>query len=1008
MPPDQTRGPAQAPGTIMTPSTQRPSIADSPIKKMLADIVLTNAKRRESLDEGPRLEQIRRNLDLILTDEICRSFLVKMHELQRQLQERELRLETASSNATASVSANAASSAPAPVPTPSTTAQPQPYDTQKLTPKTPATAPKAMANSQLVRNLEMLLADPQKKKAAMDVVALFSASVSTKASSADTTPTGSGTNQPIVNGPSMPPPLARPCTPPGPPPSSASMAILPPWPLVATPDILPSIFASPMQVQNSRAGPSPSPSTNHMQTHSPSASHNHSTSPSRPRSPGPWPSGSNNSYDKPHLPPQDFPSRSRWDEKTKPSRLDTLRQIGRQHPPSPSHASRTYGRKSRSRSRERDRDQDWGRDRERERDNREGSPRYSMRPSLKWKLAHEESLRKGKGRARGMGILSSTSYPSKSPYKSPSSSYHDHKTPKSPVSPTSIRRQFALEDRSRSPPPHIHDERHRRRSYSPLSRDKDIEKDKDKDKLKYTPRNRSRDRAMAFDASPRTIKRRRSYSPRQRERERERERRAGRSKTPPNHSYRKKSRSRERIDGHSRGRSPLRHKGKERATKNETETTTPNGRRVRSSKSSSRSRSRRRSTSMSPERKTMYALPASRSYNNTPHIPSEPRSHRRNNLGYGPGGSSPVSAPQATAAAPPVGNTPVISRPLPSGPSFTRKKLEREHEMGPGKMDLHIREAEEQAEQMRTERPPAPPAPPPPGVVYDFTITHPMNSKSEAHFDMPKEEDRMNVDLPNGSTEASQSQPASVSRSGTEDDMSDGGIFEVKKQKKKKRTKLIVTEQGIVRGPIVEDTTTGIETPEAESGMLVEDGRGVRDVSMVIEQSSSHQDQQGLEEPRLPPMGNVPGIWSGMLIEASESPNVFDCPFEVDEEAARRWGLVNEWVSLFTSQEPIIYLTHFSFIFYSTTYPHHQGPTHICLSLICLPVELALQAMESVSEEARPIDSEERATALSSVKTVWPEKKGSLIVQVNPDRKWGRTWYGDDMVGGNFLVPFLH
>ncbi|KAF5372756.1 hypothetical protein D9615_010108 [Tricholomella constricta] len=132
------------------------------------------------------------------------------------------------------------------------------------------------------------------------------------------------------------------------------------------------------------------------------------------------------------------------------------------------------------------------------------------------------------------------------------------------------------------------------------------------------------------------------------------------------------------------------------------------------------------------------------------------------------------------------------------------------------------------------------------------------------------------------------------------------------------------------------------------------------DYAVALRPLSSSASQR-LPKPTFP-CHSVPGVW--LVRTGHDGAHVLDSDFEVDAETAKKWNLSGFSLSRDTSA------------------------IKLSLQLLCLPRDLVPNVYET---SLALVTAEDTATALSKIKTEWPPQ-GSLIVQMNPAERHGRTW----------------
>ncbi|KAF8071796.1 hypothetical protein FPV67DRAFT_897889 [Lyophyllum atratum] len=117
------------------------------------------------------------------------------------------------------------------------------------------------------------------------------------------------------------------------------------------------------------------------------------------------------------------------------------------------------------------------------------------------------------------------------------------------------------------------------------------------------------------------------------------------------------------------------------------------------------------------------------------------------------------------------------------------------------------------------------------------------------------------------------------------------------------------------------------------------------------------------QEPPNPtlPCHSVPGLW--LVKMGHNDADVLDCEFEVDAETAQKWNLLGSSISW-------------------------DSAAKVSLRLLCLPKDVVQAIYEPSFTSAT---AEDMAMELSKLKPEWPPQ-GSLVVQVNPTERHGRSW----------------
>ncbi|KAG7089348.1 hypothetical protein E1B28_011038 [Marasmius oreades] len=117
------------------------------------------------------------------------------------------------------------------------------------------------------------------------------------------------------------------------------------------------------------------------------------------------------------------------------------------------------------------------------------------------------------------------------------------------------------------------------------------------------------------------------------------------------------------------------------------------------------------------------------------------------------------------------------------------------------------------------------------------------------------------------------------------------------------------------------------------------------------------------------PCHNVPGLW--FLQPALFSPGVLECKFFIDFETAQKWQIDSEPEEMYsnTSNNPVLRL-----------------------NLLCLSYENA----KTVLFNTPPFPKALADAVWNCSSKEWPEQ-GTLLIQVNPGQKYGRSWMPADL-----------
>ncbi|EKM78845.1 hypothetical protein AGABI1DRAFT_59988, partial [Agaricus bisporus var. burnettii JB137-S8] len=132
------------------------------------------------------------------------------------------------------------------------------------------------------------------------------------------------------------------------------------------------------------------------------------------------------------------------------------------------------------------------------------------------------------------------------------------------------------------------------------------------------------------------------------------------------------------------------------------------------------------------------------------------------------------------------------------------------------------------------------------------------------------------------------------------------------------------------------------------------------------------------------PFGGIPGIW--LLMNGSAKPEVFEHSFEISKEVASEWNLPR----LSINGEPTT----------GSKFRIAQAPSRLSWKLKCVLAE-SVDSMRQRLEE--PGTAENLIRELGQFQSHWPPG-GRLIVEVNPTKVSGQTFYAKQLVSG---VPFV-
>ncbi|KAF8631366.1 hypothetical protein AX15_002423 [Amanita polypyramis BW_CC] len=117
-------------------------------------------------------------------------------------------------------------------------------------------------------------------------------------------------------------------------------------------------------------------------------------------------------------------------------------------------------------------------------------------------------------------------------------------------------------------------------------------------------------------------------------------------------------------------------------------------------------------------------------------------------------------------------------------------------------------------------------------------------------------------------------------------------------------------------------------------------------------------------EPPPKPCHNVPGLW--MIKTGARTVEIVTCEFEIDKIAADRWGIRGP-----------------------SRHGKEKAHDTLSLSLACVPLSVIAAVKEMLDmSTASPQDI---TNAITQFETVWPPA-GHLVIEINPDREWGRSW----------------
>ncbi|KAK2460307.1 hypothetical protein APHAL10511_007696 [Amanita phalloides] len=110
------------------------------------------------------------------------------------------------------------------------------------------------------------------------------------------------------------------------------------------------------------------------------------------------------------------------------------------------------------------------------------------------------------------------------------------------------------------------------------------------------------------------------------------------------------------------------------------------------------------------------------------------------------------------------------------------------------------------------------------------------------------------------------------------------------------------------------------------------------------------------------PCHEVPGLW--MIKAGGSSVEIVTCEFEIDKVTADRWGIG------------------------SSRHGEEKARDALSLSLVCIPLsDAAVRAKLDVTFATR----QELMNEITRIEAVWPPA-GHLVVEINPDHDWGRSW----------------
>lgn len=140
--------------------------------------------------------------------------------------------------------------------------------------------------------------------------------------------------------------------------------------------------------------------------------------------------------------------------------------------------------------------------------------------------------------------------------------------------------------------------------------------------------------------------------------------------------------------------------------------------------------------------------------------------------------------------------------------------------------------------------------------------------------------------------------------------------------------------------------------------------------------SQPAQEQESMEGPSLPkppgspmhiskmPCHSIPGLW--MVTSGLETVEILSCEFEIDKIIAERWGVRR-----------------------SSRHGKEKEHDSLSLKLACVPL-IGLEAVQTKLGKSAA-NPEEFGNAVDRLEILWPPS-GHLVIEVNPDRDWGRSW----------------